>query len=618
MNLILIGGIFTLAIISLVVIVIIVNRAKCTLPKTNGCTAIGKDGRLQIPYCSSNDATLTCADQNTVCSGNPPADCAGAYCDYMSKTWKCQSGSAKYNCVNGVCTPDPNGTLTDCSTCRSPDETCDGTGDLPYPATDGKTLFTNFLQRDQFGTYEFMKFGSDSSPACQLTNCSQGKISSYDTGMWCDPNDDGTLCTTSQLASLPNFPGDPYQGKYADLNANYNVSYVTHDNKKEYCKFSTCKQPSWKLVNNICTKKCTNLDSHATETDDNCRITKCDIGKPTPDGTKCTNGGCTSIPFATAYDANCNPTGCSDPTDKVTVYKVDPTGKFCTGVSCTQPSDDYYQYTNSGTLGKCVKTNSCIPDSDPRKKYDPLNNCNADCKDVDSCKAFLGVSSDAGYAFNCTPNNRSCLATVDQKLPQWGGCGSQDFPQYGPKGDGTCGLTVFQQRARFDETSMGCITCLGGESGTDCNPWETDTSKCSYAEGCTYGEAKQRGTPTDAINECISTNQTKYIGYTFGNIQTLQTGEQASLYTNDGSINVNLTGDFQWSPSNITSFNKSSGALIAWDPLGCESDKLDLNDIFNKMTNPPRSSGSLNVFATGSCEKVAGETQGEIDLHTSY
>jgi hypothetical protein len=36
------------------------------------------------------------------------------------------------------------------------------------------------------------------------------------------------------------------------------------------------------------------------------------------------------------------------------------------------------------------------------------------------------------------------------------------------------------------------------------------------------------------------------------------------------------------------------------------------------MTNPPRNSGSLNVSASGDCEKIAGEYQGTIYIQANY
>jgi hypothetical protein len=599
------------------------TQASCKLPPKNTCTGYSTtgSGRLQVPYCADETSKPECEDPEILC-GTVPADCNSPYCDYTSKKWVCSTETQKWSCMNNTCTIDPNGkfsSLTDCSkTCYPPDKSCElVSGNLPYPVTDGSTVYANFTKvPDQYGTYNYKMIGSES--ACQIScDSTKSKLASDKNSIWCDPIDDGTSCSSTQLSSIKQLPTPPetYKGTYPDTNANYVLAYMNYNNRNQYCKFSNCLQPSYKIgTDNKCFKKCTITDQYATETDDNCKITKCSKGQPKPDGSGCGTGTCPDIQFATGYDANCNPTGCSDPSDSITVYGVDQTGKFCTGKSCTQPSGDFYQYTNTGTLGKCVKTNTCIPNSDSRKLYDPNNNCNAICSG-DSCKAFIGVDASDGYPFSCDNAGRSC--TVHSDGTGWGGCGSATFPQYGPKGDGTCGQTIFEQRARF--STMGCITCLGG---INCDPWQTDTSKCSYAEGCTYGEAKRLGTPTDAINECVNENKNKYIGYIFNNITTLPSGEQASLYTNDGSINGNLNGgDYIWkgmSPGPF-SFNKSSGSLIAGNGTsGCDSSPLSLSGVFNSMTNPPRNSGSLSVYGTGDCEYIAGEIQGEIDIKANY
>jgi len=483
---------------------------------------------------------------------------------------------------------------------------------------------------DQYGTYKYASIGTESVSACVLTcNPDKSTLVADKSGIWCDPIDDGTSCSSTQLSSIKQLPTPPetYKGTYPDANAQYVLAYMNYNNQNQYCKFSSCLQPSYKIgADNKCSKKCTITDQYATETDDNCKITKCSKGTPKPDGSACDIGGtCPTIQFATGYDSDCNPTGCgSDQTDPITVYGVDPTGKLCTGTSCTQPSGDFYQYTNTGTLGKCVKTANCLPDSDPRKQYDPNNNCNAVCTG-DSCRAFIGVDTSAGYSFSCDSAGRSC--TVHPDGTNWGGCGSIQFPQYGPKGDGTCGATVIEQRARFDTSPiLGCITCAGG---ANCNPWETDMSKCSYGEGCTYGEAKHLGTPTDALNECITANSGKYIGYVFNAIQTLSTGEQASPYTNDGTISGSYNSGYTWFLDDNTpvgtpfNFGKNSEDISAEynddeEGVSCYSDPVQLSDIFNQMTSPPRSNGSLDLNAQGSCWQTAGETQGDVTVDATF
>ena len=539
------------------------TQSSCKLPDKNTCTGTSTtgSGRLQVPYCADDTSKHECEDPETLC-GTIPADCNSPYCDYVSKKWVCSTGSQKYSCVKNTCQVDINGkysSIQDCSKDCSPDQSCTPSdGNLPYPVTDGSTVYTTFTKvPDQYGTYKYISIGSES--ACQLScDTKKSKLMTDTNGIWCDPLDDGSNCSIVQLKSIKGLPIPPetYKGTYPDANANYVLAYMNYNNTNQYCKFNSCLQPSYKLgTDGVCFKKCTITDPYAIETDDKCKITKCSKGQPKTDGTACDiSARCTPIQFATGYDANCNPTGCSDPTDSITVYRVDPTGKFCTGKTCTQPSGDFYQYTNTGTLGKCVKTNQCIPNSDPRKQYDPNNNCNAICTG-DSCKAFIGVAANAGYTFACDSDSSGRSCTVHNDGTGWGGCGSVKYPQYGPTGTGTCALTVFEQRSRFNDgtdtaSPMGCITCLGGASGTDCNPWQTDINKCSYAEGCTFGQDKHFGKPEDALSACVN-DQQKY--YTFsGDITTLSTGEQirsvlrynlSFYYTSNPDVTIHYNGN---------------------------------------------------------------------------
>jgi hypothetical protein len=609
----------------------IVKQSKCNLPDTSNCKS-GSDGYEQLPYCATGTNTVSCGNATDICGKDIPADCQAPYCDWKSDkpTWKCTgTGAQKYNCsADGTtCVVDPNGKFSskqDCfnSGCHSADQTCvPGTdGNLPYSVTDGTTVYSNFTKvPDQYGTYTFTQIGTEN--ACLFASCSQGTLTSDKSGIWCDPSDDGTSCTSIQLKNNSAFPGDTYKGTYPDSNANYVLAYQNYINTTQYCKFDSCNQPEWKLntTTNKCEDRCKGLDKYALTTDENCNILTCSGGyTPNKAQNACISGsGCNPIQFATAYDANCNPTACSDPTDTITVYGLDGTGKFCTGKSCTQPTGDFYSYTNTGTLGKCVKTNTCIPDSDPRKQYDPANNCNAICTG-DSCKAFIGVPASDGFAFSCNSAVRSC--TVIDDGTGWGGCGNEKFPQYGPKGDGTCGETVFEQRARFNDGTdttlpMGCITCLGGQSGTACYPWETDDTKCSYAEGCTYGEAKQGGTPTDSLNECASTNSTYWGGYKFDNITQLPTGEQVYNYTNDGSASVVIeptpdlfqqctlkldNNSYNFNPD--TQFTQTYNGNIQTFDLSCDNTQiLDVvggyfkSMIWTPGTVPPQKSADIRI-----------------------
>jgi len=412
--------------------------------------------------------------------------------------------------------PTGNGTYKSIEECNKnchPDaENCTpGTdGNLPYPVTDGKTVYTSTKQ-DKYGTYKFKKVSTESIPACQLLKCGTGsKLANYKGGggIWCDPADDDgkTPCTSDMLKDSKNaFPGDPYKGTFADANASWNISYVEGDNTKQYCKFNTCNQPSYKLgPDGTCFNKCNIIDQYALTTDENCNILTCSKGKPKQDGRSCDIGStCTSVQFATSYDTNCVPTECSDPNDPRTVYTV--VDKACKGTACTPQSEDLYNYTNTGTLGQCVQGNTCIPDSDDNLiKYDPNNNCNADCSDSYTCRSFIGVDQESKFLFSCNSNGRICKVRDDGS--GWGGCGSLDFPTYGPKGDGTCGKTIFEQRSRFEENN-GCVTCIGGVSGTNCNPWQTDKTRCTYKEGCSYGESLHLGMPEDALNACVTAVQ---------------------------------------------------------------------------------------------------------------
>jgi len=628
MNILVLFLILFLALAGMGTIWFIVKQEKCNLPDTSNCTS-GNDGYQQLPYCTAGTNTVSCGNATDICGKTIPADCPGAYCDWKSDkpTWKCTgTGAQKYNCsADGTtCVVDPNGKFTsiqECynSGCHSADQTCKlGTdGNIPFPVTDGTTVYSNFTKVPdiKYGTYTFKQIGTEN--ACQLSCNSISKLVKDTNGIWCDPSDDGTSCTTTQLSSIKQLPAPPetYKGTYPDTNANYVLAYMNYNNQNQYCKFDNCLQPSYKLntTTNTCFKKCTITDQYATETDDNCKITKCSQGTVKKDGSGCDEGGsCPTIQFATAYDANCNPTACSDPTDLITVYGLDGTGKFCTGKSCTQPTGDFYSYTNTGTLGKCVKTNTCIPDSDPRKQYDPANNCNAICTG-DSCKAFIGVPASDGFAFSCNSAGRSC--TVKDDGSGWGGCGSTTFPQYGPKGDGTCGLTVFEQRARFNDgtdksSPMGCITCLGGASGTACYPWETDDTKCSYAEGCTYGEDKRLGSPQDALKACATENSTHWGGYVFSTITQLPTGEQIFNYTNDGSGTVNVTmadgTSFNYNGTTTSPFKytKNAGNMsIGYrEEEGSAKDIINLTDIWNKKTQPPtQNKPDVNITLRGDC-----------------
>jgi len=603
------------------------TQASCKLPPKNTCTGTSTtgSGRLQVPYCADQTSRPECEDPETLC-GTIPADCNAPNCDYTSKKWKCSTGKQMWSCVNNTCTVDPNGTFSsqsDCSkTCHSPGQSCAlVSGNLPYPVTDGSTVYTDFTKvPDQYGTYTYKMIGT--VPACQIScNSTKSKMVTDKSGIWCDPIDDGTSCSSTQLKDLKPFPNDPYKGVYADANAQYVLAYMNYNNKNQYCKFDKCISG---YKGNPCISASCPKDPLVTQWDDNCKVVTCINGySPNADKSSCVKNPCTSTdPHYKSLDpTTCNITECNNGSDGITIYTPDASGSKCVASSCN--TDTVFTYAVDIPSNSCIKS-GCVANSDPRKNYLGLPDCNADCTG-DSCKAFIGVDANAGYPFSCDNAGRSC--TVHSDGTGWGGCGSTQFPQYGPNGTGGCALSVFEQRARFndgtDTTSpMGCITCLGGAAGTNCSPWETDPTQCSFAEGCTYGQAKHLGTPTDAINECINENQNKYIGYVFNNITTLPSGEQASLYTNDGSINGNLNGGYyNWkgmSPGSF-SFNKNSGTIIAGnDYQWCDSQPLSLSGVFNSMTNPPRNSGSLNVSASGDCVKIAGEYQGQIVIQANY
>jgi hypothetical protein len=78
------------------------------------------------------------------------------------------------------------------------------------------------------------------------------------------------------------------------------------------------------------------------------------------------------------------------------------------------------------------------------------------------------------------------------------------YPQYGPTGTGICALTVLNQRTRL--TREGCVTCLKGASGTDCGPWQTDSSKCLFPEDCGYGSDQTDKLPESALAFCVRKN----------------------------------------------------------------------------------------------------------------
>jgi hypothetical protein len=562
------------------------KKSKCNLPDTNSCKNMGDDSYLQVPYCASDTNTTSCGNSSDICGKNIPANCQEPYCDWSSSTpsWKCNSsGSQNYSCVNNSCVADKTGTFTslqDCNaSCGSTDKNCTPINkNLPWPATDGSTVYTNTKTVDQYGSYTFTQVGTQK--ACKLScDSSKSTLKADTNGIWCDPLDDGTMCSTSEYQSLPD---DKYKGPYPDPNAKYVIAYQNYINSTQFCKFDSCLPP---YTLNSTTMTCLKNGS-----------------------------SCSPIQFATGYDDKCVPTGCNDPTDPITVYGLDPTGKFCTGKSCTQPSGDFYQYTNTGTLGKCVKTQTCIPDINIRKQYDPANNCNAVCTG-DSCKAFIGVDASDGFPFACNTNGRSC--TVRDDGTGWGGCGNSKYPQYGPKGDGTCASTIFEQRARFNDgtdknSPVGCITCLGGPS---CNPWDTDSSKCSFDEGCTYGEAKSFGTPTEAINECTTEKSNMWGGYSFGPISPLKTGEQASSYTNSGSADIIVdsiintqqcslyidNAKTNFNPNRTNTFSNKYNSKTKYIALTCDGQTIFGSSdaptyVWGPATLPPQKSADLRIY----------------------
>jgi hypothetical protein len=78
------------------------------------------------------------------------------------------------------------------------------------------------------------------------------------------------------------------------------------------------------------------------------------------------------------------------------------------------------------------------------------------------------------------------------------------YPQYGPTGTGKCALTVLNQRTRLKRE--GCVTCIQGASGTDCGPWQTDSSKCTFPEDCGYGSDQTDKLPESALAFCVRKN----------------------------------------------------------------------------------------------------------------
>jgi hypothetical protein len=552
------------------------KRSSCKLPDVNSCTGTDSTGRQQVPYCSPDVVDPSCVDPAKVCAGSIPSNCDFPYCDWKASTpaWKCGSkDSQKFSCTTDKkCLLDPYGqydSIDECgAACADTSDNCNlVNGKLPYPLTDGTNFYENNMTPDNFGTYSFMRIGS--SKACKLS-CTNSTLNSDSSNAWCVPGNSGSECGKTELAANKAFPNDPYKGPYPDINAYYQVTYIPYDNQTQYCKVTGCqKNYSYDTAQNLC------------------------VAEATP---------CT-VQFATQCDTQGRAIACSDPTDKITQYTPNDTGKSCVGTSCKQPDGDYYVYSNTGANGKCVKdTTKCLPGKDGIV-YDPTKGCLPNCGDAATCRAFLGVDSDAKYTFACdvgTVNPRTCVARVDPNYTQWGGCGNPSFPQYGPVPGGTCAQTIFSQRARFnaDVTTgpVGCMTCASPQ-GTDCSPWQTDQRKCTWnVPDCTFGNDTY-----DPIGEClnqIATDSSPYVTIT-GNIPNpYEQGQQLARIAKKGKIVFTIVGPLY---------------LRAYDSKGVELLSDQNNNYYTMYDSTPGAFVRIHIFDTYAADPY--EFPGYRDIH---
>ena len=494
------------------------TQSTCKLPDNNTCKSASQNGRLQIPFCDDNTEKPNCVDDITVCKETIPVDCDNPYCDWNdTKKWKCKKGPKMYSCINNSCALDSNGTLTyeQCSSTCNSSSNCnvDSNGNLPYPLSDGKNIYTKLIKADKYGIYKYITIGTEN--ACQLTSCTSGTLKE---GVWCDPDDDGTECPTTLKDTFPN---EPYKGIFRDINAKYVITYMNYDNTKPYCKFSQCQSG---FGGNPCVSSSCPKDNTVFSWTSDCKVDKCINGYSPNDGnTSCVKNNCSSSdPWSILDPDTCKITSCKN--NGITNYTPNPDGSKCIATSCAD--DTIFKYTPNSEQSVCV-ISGCVPDSDPRKQYNPDNNCNAICTG-DSCNAFLGIPEDysGGYQFSCDSNGRTCKPHDDGT--NWHGCGDDTHTQYGPSNNGnSCEETIFQQRSRFVD-GVGCITCLPA-SGSDCSPWQTEKTKCSWANGCTYGEDDY----SSSLQACVSSQSDIHDYYSFeDNIENYkdstgkETGEQ--------------------------------------------------------------------------------------------